>query len=170
QQARIGIEEAVYWHTVMIDVSLACEELAIGTGSLIKISGKPFVLTCEHVVKKYYKDEHLVFLYRTDKAMEQGDIKEIQESPLFELVKKTSKAYPKKIPVINKFYSDDSEDDLVLLELNPAAKEIENCRFFEISDKAVLGPKINMPVYIMGSPTALARQIAKKGLEFSTIF
>lgn len=170
QQARIGIEEAVYWHTVIIDVSLACDNLAIGTGSLVKINEKPFILTCEHVVKKHYKDEHLVFLYRTDKAMGQGDIREIQEAPLLELVKKTSRAFPKKIPVINRFYSDDAEDDLVLLELNPKTKEIKECRFFELLNTTVLAPKIDMVVYVMGSPTALARQVAKKGFGIFNYF
>ena len=70
-QASIAVQEAIAWHTLAIDVSLANKDNPDkskpdwGTGSLIRIQGRQFVVTCKHVVRPEYKNEDLRFLYRT---------------------------------------------------------------------------------------------------------
>lgn len=158
-----GIGEAIARYTVAIDLSLAVKRPLIGTGSLVKIKGRSFILTCKHLVEENYKNEDLRFFFKSDEELKDSEIREIKKSPLFEIIKLTNKTYPQELSIINRFYSTDQSDDLVLLELEPSSKELKEYSFFEISAESIKIPKINMPIYLFGLSRELVRKVAKNG-------
>jgi hypothetical protein len=163
EQAIIGIKEAIGWHTVAIDVSLGSKNKPDwGTGSLVTIKGRSFIITCGHVVKPAIKNEDLRFLYRSEKAfqtVEKALIKRISTHILYQNLYKT---FPKKIPIVNRFYSD-GEDDVVLLEVDPSSSEISLYNFYEIKDLDVLTPEVDSPAYYMGFSRELTRNATIDG-------
>jgi hypothetical protein len=149
KQALIGVQEAIAWHTVAIDISLGSKDNPDwGTGSLVKIKGKSFVVTCKHVVKPVHRNEDLRFLYRSEKAFQWVDKEVIKETSIHKIYKSVYRTFPQEIPIINRIYSDD-EDDLVLLEVDTSSCEVSQYKFFDISLN-VLTPEANTPIYYMG--------------------
>jgi hypothetical protein len=167
-QASIAVQEAIAWHTLAIDVSLANKDNPDknkpdwGTGSLIRIRGRQFVVTCKHVVRPEYKNEDLRFLYRTEKSFQHVDKNYIKKIGLRSLITKTHKSYPRYIPLINRLYSDD-KDDLVLLEIDPSYEEIDSYIFSEIKNKKIITPAANTPVFFMGYSRDLKRTVTRHG-------
>ena len=153
----MGVQEAIAWHTVAIDVSLSSKDNPDwGTGSLVKIKGKSFVVTCKHVVKPGYRNEDLRFLYRSEKAFQWVDKEVIKEISIRKIYKDVYKTFPQKIPIINRVYSDD-EDDLVLLEVDTSSHGVSQYNFFDMN-LDVLTPEANTPVYFMGFSRELSRR------------
>ena len=163
RQAIIGVREAIGWHTVAIDVSLGSKTRPDWcTGSLVTTSGRYFIMTCRHAVKPEVKNEDLRFLYRSEKPfqlVEKELIKKISISILYQNVYKT---FPRKIPIINRFYSNE-EDDVVLLECDPFSSERSRYNFYEIKDLAVSTPEVNFPAYFMGFSRELTRKATVNG-------
>ncbi|RJP29704.1 MAG: hypothetical protein C4533_01580 [Candidatus Omnitrophota bacterium] len=158
-----GIREAIAWHTIIVDVSLANTSLGWGTGTLLEINSRKFILTCAHVVKKEYKNKDLRFIYRSGNSLRDADKDIIKEAPLNDLVEADDKAYSLEIPTINRFYSDFT-DDLVMLELEPTAKTISNFVFFDASIGRIISPEIGMATYMLGFSVELTREINKYGV------
>jgi hypothetical protein len=168
RQAEIAVHEAIAWYTLAIDVSLANKDNPDktkpdwGTGSLLRIQERSFVATCKHVVRPEYKNEDLRFIYRTEQAFHRVDKDHIKKVSLYSIFSQTDKSYPRKIPIINKLYSDD-KDDLVLLEVDPPYEEIESYNFFEIKNMEAKTPEANTPVYFTGYSRDLTRTVTKHG-------
>ena len=162
KQAIIGVQEAIAWHTVAIDVSLGSKDNPDwGTGSLVKIKGKSFIVTCKHVLKPGHKNEDLRFLYRSEKAFRWVDKEVIREISIYKIYKHVYKTFPQNIPITNRIYSDD-EDDLVLLEVDMSSHEVTQYNFFDMNLDA-LTPEANTPVYFMGFSRELARRATMYG-------
>lgn len=162
KQAIIGVQEAIAWHTVAIDISLASKDSPDwGTGSLVKIKGKSFIVTCKHVVKPGYRNEDLRFVYRSERAFQWVDKEVIKKISIHIVYKDVYKTFPQKIPIINRVYSDD-EDDLVLLEVDTSSYEVSHYNFFDMN-LDVLIPEANTPIYFMGFSRELARRATVYG-------
>ncbi len=134
EEARKGITEAVSWHIMAIDVSVAAKNPEIGTGTLVQVEDRLFILTCKHIVKEDYDDKDLQFFYRGTKTIQHGTKEDILQTPLHELDKNMDKAFPEKLIISNRFYSNDVED-LVLLELKMTPEEAKRYHFFRLSDE-----------------------------------
>jgi len=156
EQAFQGVCEAIASHTVVIDTSLVSKQKPDwGTGSLIKIRDKYFVATCKHVVIPEYEVGELRLLYRSDVSFQLADkkiIKSVRPNLIYPNIHKT---FPRKLPIINKIYSDD-EDDLVLLEIDPSSEEMKGYNFFEIENICLKTPDPKTEIYYMGFSRELA--------------
>jgi len=164
QQARNAVAEAIGYHTVAIDFSRAAKEKdkGWGTGSFVRIGGKYFIVTCKHVVKPEYKSEDLRYLYKGGESFRWVDKEVITKGSLSQIERIIDKKFPSEIPILNRIYSDDL-DDFVLLEIGPCAGEIGSNKFLEIKSNDVRGPEANTLVYFMGFSTELTRVVTKKG-------
>lgn len=162
EHARRAVEEAVSNHTVIVDVSLASTTPPDwGTGSLLKIKDRLFIGTCKHVVKPEYRNEDLRVLHRSAAAMKWTEKEKIKDSPLNKLLKGVSRTFSRKISVIERFYSDEL-DDLVLLELDPLSEgNTEGSQFLSVTD--IKMPKVDMTVYLMGFSAELIKKATKQG-------
>lgn len=159
EHARTAIEEAVAWYTVAIDVSLASENGPNwGTGSLIQLEKRLFILTCRHVVEPQYEEKGLRFLYRNDNSLRFVEKDDIKKWPIH----KIDKAYPQTVPIINRFYSDEI-DDLVLLEIDSSSPEIKDWKFHQVAHPDLKTPMANTQVFLMGFSIELARTVTKHG-------
>ena len=154
-----AIAEAVDWHSVVIDVSLASGEgPKWGTGALIKTAGKIFIVACRHVVKPQYKNEDLRFLYRPNSTLIFENKEEVRKVPFH----KIDKAYSRTIPVAKRFYSDET-DDLALIELDPSTDGIKDLLFSQVTITNSKTPKVSTQVFLMGFSEELARKVTKHG-------
>lgn len=165
EQAFRGVCEAIASHTVVIDVSLVSKQKPDwGTGSLIKINDKFFILSCKHVVKPEYEIDNLRFLYRnieTFQFVEKEVIKKIHPYLIYPNLHKT---FPQKLPIIDRIYSD-NEDDLVLLEIDSSSEEIKEYNFFEITGRGVKTPEGKTEIYYMG----FSRELTVKASMYGDI-
>ena len=158
KQAITGVNEAIGWHTVAIDVSLGSKNNPDwGTGSLVTIKGRSFIVTSKHVVKPEIKNEDLKFLYRSEKAFQSVGKELIKKISIHILYENVYKTFPQQIPIINRLYSNE-EDDLVLLEVDPSSSEVSRYNFYEIRDLALSTPEAGSPVYFMGFSRELTRK------------
>ena len=163
KHAQIGIKEGVASYTVAIDTSLAAKHSAWGSGSLIKIGKRFFILTCKHVVKESYSNDKLSFFFKPDKEWQDASINEIKKSSLPELTRKTKgKSFPEEFTIINRFYSDDT-DDLVLLELSQSSPQVKKYAFYDLSTRKIVNPEINMSVYLCGFSVELTKLDKRHG-------
>jgi hypothetical protein len=100
EQAAKAVQEAVAWHTVAVDVSLALKtQPEWGTGSLIKIKERFFIVSCKHVIRPEYKDEDLRFLYRGSVGFKWVDKQVIQKIDIPTVGGGINKTFPRKIPI-----------------------------------------------------------------------
>ena len=163
KQALIGVQEVIAWHTVAIDISLGSKNNPDwGTGSLVEIEGRSFIVTCKHVVKPGHRNEDLRFLYRSEKSFQWVDKEVIQNISIHKIYRNVYKTFPREIPITNRIYSND-EDDLVLLEVDSSSSEVGQYRFFNITKLDVLTPEADTPVYFMGFSKELARKATVYG-------
>ena len=163
EKARLAITESVWSLTVAVDVSLAANESGWGTGSLIEINKRFFVLTCKHVVKSSYQNADLRFLFRPEGSLIDAHKDRVKHTPIQILSKISTKSYAQTLPLINRFYSD-SDDDLALLEIDSSAKEIKDLIFFNLNKGSILPAEPNTPTYMFGFSVELARMVDKQGV------
>ena len=123
KQARNAVAEAIGYRTVAIDFSRAAKEKdkGWGTGSFVRIGERYCIVTCKHVVKPEYKSEDLRYLYKGGEGFRWVEKEVITKGSLPQIERTIDKRFPREIPILNRLYSDDS-DDLVLLEIGPCAK------------------------------------------------
>jgi hypothetical protein len=89
EQALTGVYEAIAWHTIAIDVSLGSKNNPDwGTGSLVTIKGRSFIITCKHVVKSEIKNEDLRFLYRSERVFQSAKKEVIKEMNILSSISK----------------------------------------------------------------------------------
>lgn len=163
EQTKKAIEETTSWYTVAIDVSLAssvCPDW--GTGSILKFQERLFVLTCKHVVKEEYKSEQIKFLFRDESEQKGTYFKEdIKNASLMELtnIPKTSAV---TLPIVNRFYSDDT-DDLVLMEIDPAFELFREYNLYHMQLDTENLPEVDTVVCLMGFPRELIRKTSTDG-------
>jgi hypothetical protein len=163
EYAAKGVQERVAWHTVAVDVSLASrDQPKWGTGSLVEIEGKLFLVSCKHLIRPEYRNEDLRVLYRSEVGFKWVDKEVIQKIDIPTVGGKVNKTFPREIPIKNRFYSDD-KDDLVILEVDSGLKEEDNVQFFEFKHMDVKTPPVNTPVYLMGFSSELARTVTRYG-------
>jgi len=128
---------------------------------LVRIKRKSFIVTCKHVVKPEYRNEDLRFLYRSEKAFQWVDKEVIKKIRIHKIYEGVYKTFPQKIPIVNRVYSDD-EDDLVLLEVDISSHEATQYNVFDMNLDA-LTPEANTPVYFMGFSRELTRRASIYG-------
>jgi hypothetical protein len=162
EQAINAIAEAISEFTVAIDVSLAVNEPRYGSGTLLRIEDRLFILTCQHVVQENYENDDLRIFYKPEGSIKFLNKDLLKNTPLPILNKIMNKSFSKQIPIINRYYFKSNEDDLVLLELDPASKLIENFRFFGITKESVLSSNSDMPFYLLGFSSELMRFVNKR--------
>jgi len=160
-QAEKGIAERVAFHTVVVDVSLSDKRFSWGTGSLIVVGSRFFILSAKHVIDdRYCKNNNIRILFRPEKALEHATKKEIKNISLHRLFYSVSKSYSQEVSIVNRFYSDDS-DDLVLLELDPSCGNIKAQEFYDISRRGIRAPDFDEPLFLMGFSEELRKPVTK---------
>ena len=157
EHARIGIMEAVAKHTVLLDAPLP-KHPNWGTGSLLKIKDRLFIATCRHVISPKYPDKNIRVLYKGTDPLKWMEKEKIKNYPLHKIHKEISRTYPFEIPVVDRFYSSES-DDLLLIELAPSFETVNGSEFFELSE--MRNPEVDMSVYLMGFSQELTKEVMK---------
>lgn len=114
------------------------------------------------MVERKHESEDLRILCRDDMPIKKMEKEFIKEASLEELDRESKKAYPQKISIENRFYSEPL-DDLVLMELEPLSTNIKESYFFPIKDRHIKNPKVGTEVYLMGFSKELTRQVSRKG-------
>lgn len=167
--ARVGIQERASFYTVAIDISLCEKKPSIATGTLIRIGGRSFIATCKHVVSENCKNEMLRFFFKPGKSLGTASKDEIKKLPLHKLKKLVSdKSCPTELSIINRFYS--NKDDLVLLEIDAMSEEAKKYEFYDLSDRGIINPDVDKPIYLIGFPSELARLVSKTGIGIFPYF
>ena len=161
EQARIGIMEAVGNYTVCIDAPYP-NKPNWGTGTLLKDKDRVFIATCEHVIPHNYPNGKLRVLYKGNSTKQWVEKEKIKTMSLEKMHREVARTYAQEISVRRKIYSDDSEDDLLLIELEPSTQIPDGADFFDIAK--VKPPEIGMIAYLMGFSQELVREVAKKCL------
>jgi hypothetical protein len=158
EQTRKAIHEATSWYTVAIDVSLASKgSLAWGTGSILKFQERLFILTCEHVVQREYKDEEIRYLFRDDNELKgHYCVDNVKNASLRELTE-NPETLAVMLPLVHRFYSDEEDDDLVLLELDPRSELFRRNHFYPIELNIKILPKEDVKICLLGFPTDFMR-------------
>ena len=157
--ARSGVTDAVSWHTIAIDSTEASDiPLNTGTGSLIKVHDRLFILTCAHVVESGYELEKIKFLYRSEQELQTQSKEDILRIPINVLPKTFMSTSPMELPIINRFYA--SEDcDFVLLELDATNPLLKKYYFFNFNITIDLAPRKDCQIYLMGFSIELHREV-----------
>lgn len=152
-----AIEEAVSWHTVVIDVSeVAPYSPAWGSGTLLEYGGKKFVLTCRHVLMPDYDPTKVTFLPRpSDGSLEYTTKTALSTVPIH----KVHKSYPRPLPIKNRFYSD-AGDDIALLELDESSPHLKDLKFYHLRGNEA-SPPTGTQVFLTGFSKELARVVSK---------
>jgi len=158
EQAFTAVCEAIGRNTVAIDISRGSRENPDWcTGSLVIIKRRSFIITCGHAIKPEIKNEDLRFLFRSEKGFQWTTKEEIKKLSIRILNKIKYKTFPKPIPIINRIYSNE-EDDLVLLEVDQSWAEVNSNWFYKMDDLDAVAPGADHPVYYMGFSRELIRE------------
>jgi hypothetical protein len=154
-QAKKGVIEAISNHTIVLGLPTKNNFPDHGTGVLVEFSERRFVVTCKHVVKPSYRNKDLKFIPKEFGKLEFLNREKLQKTPLSTM----RRSYVRGLPIIKRFYSDD-EDDLVLLELDATAREIEQCVFHKIPDSHHRTPPATTQVFTFGFSDELVKEIS----------
>ncbi len=98
-----------------------------GTGVLVKARKRRFVLTCLHIVR-HIRDEQLSqalrFFYFSGGGWPTVEWQDVETSP----VSRVRRGWPKRIPIVGRFWSENEIDDLALLDLDASSAELSGWR------------------------------------------
>jgi len=166
QRCDVAIGEAIHNHTVVL-VAEQHGKPYVGTGTLITLSDRLFILTCKHVVKK----GKLLFSTRAGANLKLVEREEIKKKPVPLLIKNVDKATLTEPPIVNKYLSKDDEDDIALLELDISKRPIKDHYFFGLSRQNVKAEERERTLYVLGYAAELARQVDSQTIGyFSSYF
>src|SRR5580704_79027 len=139
KNAREGLEEALYWHTVGI---LADSGANIGTAVAVRWNNHCIFLTANHVVRSTANEE-LRFYFRPQGTMKRAEWGSVPSGPL-------NLEPPLELHVFDRFES--SSMDVAALIVSPILDKQVNVRFHDLSENPKLPKHFKEPVAAIGYP------------------
>jgi len=154
EYAKKAIEEAVAWYTIGIDASSGKDlgGLNWATGALIEFRTEKFIVTCKHAFDRNLPDEKFSFLKRADEPMQYVQDK---ESFSKHSLKGVPKSYAQPLTILGRFYSDDS-DDVLIIRLDKADSRIDGLKFCKLREDKK-SPQEGTQIFLTGFSSEFVR-------------